>query len=489
MSISNKVTFLALIIYCLTAFFSNGYYHYDEHYQIVEFAEYKAGNNHAEDLAWEFGAKIRPALQPMLFYSLAGILRWLNITDHYVIEIIVRLITAFFAVSVIGFFFRHTKHLVDPKLQNGYGLLVFFLWFLPFLNIRFSSENYSGLTFLMGMGVFYTSWKHKWFLIGLFLGLSFLFRFQTAFMSCGFFVWLVVIHKADFKQIVRVVFGGSIAILMGMVVDFWLYQCFVLPFYNYFFFNVVKDVASSFGTSPWYFYFTSFSQAVTFPFAFLLILFFLLYFYLNPKGILTWIIIPFFLIHLLTPHKELRFLFPLANLLPLIVFITLSQLQSLYKTGTKWLPHLKILLVPLIVANLILIGVMMLSPANQDVQIMKFISDNYGKKAVRLFGFRINNLYQPLGHLPQNYYRRPNLRYEEFSDQLIQNKNDSKKEIDLIVIPLADYRNLGIQTGTVNGQPKMVCQTTPGWVSKIRSYAIPESSDNSLCLFEISLNR
>ena len=53
------VSLVAFMIFAISAIFNNGYYHPDEHYQIIEFAELKTGNNQQSDLAWEYTAKIR----------------------------------------------------------------------------------------------------------------------------------------------------------------------------------------------------------------------------------------------------------------------------------------------------------------------------------------------------------------------------------------------------------------------------------------------
>jgi len=53
-------------VYILTAFASQGYLQSDEHFQVLEFADYKLGVTPAADLPWEFQQQIRPALQPAL---------------------------------------------------------------------------------------------------------------------------------------------------------------------------------------------------------------------------------------------------------------------------------------------------------------------------------------------------------------------------------------------------------------------------------------
>ena len=63
---SGKFLFLVSAIYIITAFFSVGYHQLDEHYQILEFANYKLGLTYPGYLAWEFDAHIRPSLQPLI---------------------------------------------------------------------------------------------------------------------------------------------------------------------------------------------------------------------------------------------------------------------------------------------------------------------------------------------------------------------------------------------------------------------------------------
>ena len=57
-----NIFILSLFVYLITAFFSVGYYHPDEHFQLLELCNYKLGNSPASDLAWEFNERIRPGI-------------------------------------------------------------------------------------------------------------------------------------------------------------------------------------------------------------------------------------------------------------------------------------------------------------------------------------------------------------------------------------------------------------------------------------------
>ena len=62
----NKLYLFSYLFLILSSIFSVGFYHPDEHYQILEFANYKLGNINSSQLPWEFHEKIRPTLQPLL---------------------------------------------------------------------------------------------------------------------------------------------------------------------------------------------------------------------------------------------------------------------------------------------------------------------------------------------------------------------------------------------------------------------------------------
>jgi phosphatidylinositol glycan class B len=91
----------SLFVFIITAFFSEGYYHPDEHFQILEFANYKLGNSPASDLPWEFKEQIRPALQPALAYSTIKFLNFTGITSPFSHALLLRVLTALLSWFVI----------------------------------------------------------------------------------------------------------------------------------------------------------------------------------------------------------------------------------------------------------------------------------------------------------------------------------------------------------------------------------------------------
>jgi phosphatidylinositol glycan class B len=75
--------FIIFVIYLITAIFSSGYHHPDEHFQLIEFAGLEGGWNTSADLPWEYDAQIRPALQPMLALTWAGLMLMISVAGLY----------------------------------------------------------------------------------------------------------------------------------------------------------------------------------------------------------------------------------------------------------------------------------------------------------------------------------------------------------------------------------------------------------------------
>ena len=136
-----------LIVYTITAFMSKGYYHPDEHYQILEFANYKLGNIQRADLPWEYQFSMRSSFMPWIAYY---IIKLFNNPFHA--TLVLRLITAVMSVTAISFFIHAYNQTIEKHNKVVFYFLSFLLWVLPFINVRFSSETWSGISLLFALG-------------------------------------------------------------------------------------------------------------------------------------------------------------------------------------------------------------------------------------------------------------------------------------------------------------------------------------------------
>lgn len=401
-----------LLVFIITAFFSHGYFHADEHFQLLEFANYKRGFTPASELPWEFYEKIRPALQPTLALVSIEFFEWLGIKSPFTQILLLRLITALLAWWVIV----KLSLLVVEQFHNKWsrsifiGLSVLF-WFIPFISVRFSSENYASITFWAA--VFFVlsyfksgsnqSFKHLIY-AGALLGFSFFFRFQMAFAMAGLGLWLLFVQKASLKQIVFLVVPALLVMLGCIAIDAWFYDETVLTPFNYFYQNIVVNRAAEFGETPWWDYFKLFMEKGIPPFSILFLV--LLFFgaFRNKKSVFLWIFIPFLLGHMAVGHKELRFMFPVVFAFVFLVTLGIDAVLHRYKYHKSW----RWLLVPAIVINFGALFAYALTPTQVIMKYYKFLYDE-SREAPVLIICKNEDLYHAVG-IPIHFYKTPRVK-------------------------------------------------------------------------------
>ena len=146
---NSRLFFLIACIVCFfSAYHSIGFYHADEHYQILEFANMKLGNSPPNELPWEYSAQIRPVAQVTFAMLTITFLKYLSIVSPYTQVFVLRCLTAILMLLIVFYFIRKTRHFFsNSNTEKFYIISSYFLWFIPFLSVRFSSEIWSGLFF------------------------------------------------------------------------------------------------------------------------------------------------------------------------------------------------------------------------------------------------------------------------------------------------------------------------------------------------------
>ena len=331
----NYIYLLSILILFVTACFSSGYYHFDEHFQILEFAGLKLKMTVATNLPWEYTYQMRPAIQPAIVVLLYKFFIALGINNPFAIAFVLRVLSA--VVSFTGMFLIYKafyKSIIDYAFKLWFSLLSFFLWFMIFENVRFSSENWSGSIFLIAFALLYTNQskgKRFFFCVGMLLGLSFLFRYQTGFLISGLILWHLIIKKSI--NTLFLILGVLLLLGTGILIDRWFYGNWTLTTWNYFNQNILQNRVSDFGIRPWWYYLERiFIEGIP-PFSLIYIAGFILFFVYMRKDILTWTLLPFLLIHFIIGHKEIRFLFPLIGFMPVIIIKSAEIIQERWKVG------------------------------------------------------------------------------------------------------------------------------------------------------------
>jgi phosphatidylinositol glycan class B len=325
---------IAIVLHIICAWNSSAYIHPDEHFQILEFANYKLGHTSASNLAWEFEAKMRPGLQPFIAYVIIKSSNLTGIDNPNHIAFLLRLLSSVLAFFVSIHLFRSLSSKVFTQVQNANLYLSFLCWSLVFLHVRFSSENWSAMFFTLAVSFVIRNHKHRYFLFGVLSALSLLFRFQAIFFIAGAGLWFLFIDKSNFRSLLICFFGFTLLFLVGVLFDYWLYGEWVCTFWNYLYQNMFLGKAASFCVEPWYWYFKQlFEQAIP-PYSLLLLIGFFSLLYKQPKSIITWTSFMFLIGHLLVAHKELRFLFPLSYFVPFFVLTGIDYIRGVSSSNS-----------------------------------------------------------------------------------------------------------------------------------------------------------
>lgn len=445
-------------IFLITAWFSTGYNQSDEHFQILEFAGLKLDVNQEHDLAWEYGAKMRPALQPAMVVMMHQVLGVLGIDNPFTITWLLRLLTAAFTLAVTWLLYQVYKERFPEGHQRwAFFLFSFFLWFGFYNGVRFNSETWSANTFALAVGLL-LYWKtpggRQYLLLGLLVGLSFLFRYQVAFMIAGFGLWLIFVRKEEADRILSFVVGGLLMAGLGVLIDRWFYGEWVLSTWHYFEQNILLDKASSFGVDPWwqYFYATVIKGIPPFGLVYLLAIF--LFIWQKPKDLITWLTVPFVGVHLLIAHKELRFFYVLLPFLPIAISTALQWWEDRrqrplwsargYRIGWRvfW------------IHNTLLTIFIMFWPIIMEMNIYRTVYDRYSDP-ITLYGVQDNPFRQALYI---NYYKCPSLCTAEVDslDKLPRYGQDKY----LIGID----RRYGYPIDSLPGQKTLIYSSYPDWI-------------------------
>ena len=147
----------------------------------------------------------------------------------------------------------------------------------------------------------------------------------------GLFYTLFVIKS--FKQVLKFLFAevlpiGILALLLEITVNYIFYDRFTFVPYNFFYFNILKDVGSYYGVHPWHWYFTNGFPAILGSF----IPFFILGVFKSRKYQLFYLILFVLGVYSLLAHKEFRFVLPMLPLSFIYAGHAMQEIELQYST-------------------------------------------------------------------------------------------------------------------------------------------------------------
>lgn len=489
-----QILFWGLLAHLIAAWFSVGVHHPDEHYQIIEFANYKLGSplTPLNKLAWEYAARIRPGLQPFMAFALLKAYYAAGFSDPYNYTFILRLISGLAALFTAFAFHRAiVDQIRNEYLKKAHLVLSVLGWGLVYIHVRFSSENWSAMA--MAWALIFL-WREKnpqrYLLFGLFAGLSVVFRFQSLFMVGGAGLWMLFAEKSTLKKIGAVIGGFLITFAIGLVFERWLYGVWNFSPWLYIEQNILYDRAAYYGVSPWYWYFTEIVKEGLIPFSVIMMLSIFIVPIARPKHILSWMMPVFLLGHIVVAHKEFRFLWPLSPFYPFFAIVTVDYLQqklavfrgkTLYEQSIIWLRKI------FWAANGLALLVMITKPANDMVALNKDVFRNIKEPTTVIYTKEFNP-YVNGDTLGATFYHNP-LITSYCIDTVLKDSNLIRgKKVWLF----SEYRNPSEEFAFQYGGPffdssraTVIWQRLPKWTYKLNFNGWVDRS-NPYTIYEIS---
>jgi len=421
----------ALALHVLTAWLHKGFLNPDEHYQILEFAWAKLGNGPWSALPWEFAARIRPAIQPVIAAAVIRAFELAGLFNPFVVAFTLRLLSALLGLWVtVAVCARALPWLRHERLQRFAFLASLFFWAAATVHGRYSSENWGGIWLFGGLclaldavGDEPVDRRRALALAaaaGAAWGIAFYCRFQVGVAIAGIAAWMVVVRRSPWKIVAAAALGGLVVIALNVCVDRWFYGEWVLTPINYFRVNLLQGAAATFGTSPPWVTLLPFVWTLGPPLSFAFIATVAAGIWFARRNVLVWTVVPFVAVHAAIAHKEARFMAPVIyGLVPLIA-ISIDSLPAavigpLSRWGLRWPGRLVVGIMwaanalALVAVTVVPVTVL---PVNERAGLLQWLWDDCHASAATLYS--INRApYDDL--LPLNFYRPPKLRVAKLS--------------------------------------------------------------------------
>lgn len=482
-----KLFIAAFFLSVITSWFSVGRYHPDEQFQILEFVGIKKGMNERKVMPWEFHEEMRPALQVGFAYAVIEVLEKSNITDPFIWVFVLRLFSALLGLFATYKLLKYYKNKIPEKLFNVLSFLSLFYCFIPYFHVRFSSENISSSLFFIGLfgilSILENNKKYSQiFLYAIIIGFAGVARLQVNFLLIGFLLWFIFIKKENLKVLGIILLGIIFANGAGVLIDKWFYGTWEITSWNYLYNNIILHKAAEYGVQPFWYYFERIFLNGIPPFSIVIIFCFGCLFISSPRSYLTWMIIPFLLAHFLTGHKELRFLYVLIPIIPLVCIIVYdkiinsessSKLRSfLINKKHQWFRII------FLVTNTIVLTALSFMPADSFTPTLKFIYNNYYlKPTVYICQDEHFDLYST--EVTLNFYRSKTVIRSNISLEKLKEFNLNENVKFLYICGTKDL------TVPPPLKAKLVYTSVPNWLFNFNFNNWIER-DGFTCIYELS---
>ena len=429
--------FIGAILHIISAFYTIGFYSDDEHFQILEIAAYLLGINNVaiEDTTgyyweWREHIRMRPWLQPYIYFKLIIFFQYLSINDPFVWTLIIRIISSLIGyLSIIYLFFTFQNKFFNENYK--FNTFIFFsFWFYPFLHSRTSSENLGITLFIISICLIYRliiskeiNFNYFKFIFASFLfGISMVIKFTLVFTTIPFYIW-VLIFRFKFNTITIFTIVIFICLGIGIAIDSYFWGFLTNTYYQFYKFNLSEELGrlNDFGINPWYFYITEISKQLAPLLSIVFLAGLFLYWFKNKFDLISWITLSTLILFSIIGHKEIRYIFPIYIFAPFFISYLLDYIKNGYL--------LNFFKTIIIISNVLFLVLTLFVPPNTKVGVYKFIYNN------------INNN-EKIYYIDENPYQINNMEPYFYTKFLTPINAYNLSEIDNYWIVTNNYNNV-----------------------------------------------
>ncbi len=322
-----QALFFYYLLLVLMAIMGVGWLQADEHFRVLEPAHQIVYGY--STLPWEFNLDF-PIVSWFLglIYSVPlyfiQMLHFSGLTE----AALLRCFTALVCISRLPAMRLIFKELRPAGANISRWTLVYaFCPFVPMLFVRSNQENWAATALIWALLFALKSAQkaHFAFFSGIFIALTFCFRFQVGFSAAGLGIYLL------FNRPLKTTFFAAIGLIIGFmpmaITDFYAHGTPFLPAINYLKYALGgEEDGKVWGTDSWTFYVGNFFSNWYPPYSPLLLIA-LIFGFLN-SAILSSIALPFALVHFAIGHKEVRYFSPMVPIFILLMFVGWPKFEN-----------------------------------------------------------------------------------------------------------------------------------------------------------------
>jgi len=352
----------AMLLHAVTAWFSTGFHTDGEHHQVIGCAEAWLGELPVSEHTWEYADRIRPSAMPWVAVGVIETCRAVGLTSPFPQAFLLRMLSALFALFVVRHLVRSVRNQLPQDLHRAFLVISYLLWFLPFLHVRFASETWAGLCLVMAISSLLRAEDDRWWTlrVGVWLALAAWIRPATLPAIAGVVLWMIVIRGSRVSELLRLGAAAGTLVLVSGVLDSLFYSTPTLSLWGYVDVNFPSHPEHVYDTLPWYYYAPWLVKYAIPPIGACILFSLALLLWKNPRHILLWCVAPMVIALSIVPHKELRFIYPLADLVPWLLLIGFAELRIVLRPARGLVIGT---LVVLVVCNVLGLAVSSLTPS------------------------------------------------------------------------------------------------------------------------------